>query len=73
VRVETEKFRFGKSTTLLVAQAQRDLLSSQISEVITIVNYLKAFVELYLLEGSLLERRGISLPGREPVELVFEK
>ena len=75
VRVETEKFRFGKSTTLLVAQAQRDLLSSQISEVITIVNYLKALVELYLFEGSLLERRGISVPGREPVEFefVFEK
>ena len=33
VRAETEKFHVGKSTTLLVAQAQRDLLQSQINEV----------------------------------------
>jgi len=67
LRAETEKFRVGKSTTLLVAQAQRDLLASQISEVDAVVNYLKALVEFYRLEGSLLERRGIAAPGREPV------
>ncbi len=61
LRIETEKFRFGKSTTLLVAQAQRDLLASRISQTQTIVTYLKSFVDLYRLEGSLLERRGISL------------
>jgi len=66
-RIETEKFRVGKSTTLLVAQAQRDLLSSRISEIQAIANHLKALVELYRLEGSLLERRGITAPGREPV------
>lgn len=69
VRVETEKFRLGKSTSLLVAQAQRDLVSSQIDEVQAVVNYLKAFVEIYRQEGSLLERRGIAGPGREPVKL----
>jgi outer membrane protein TolC len=68
VRVETEKFRLGKSTSLLVAQAQRDLVSSQIDEIQAVVNYLKSFVEIYRLEGSLLERRGIAGPGREPVE-----
>jgi outer membrane protein TolC len=67
VRAETEKFRVGKSTTLLVAQAQRDLLQSQINEVQAVVANLKAYVELFRLEGSLLERRGISAPGREPV------
>lgn len=66
-RIEAEKFRVGKSTTLLVAQAQRDLLSSRITEIETIINYLKALIELYRLEGSLLERRGIMAPGREPV------
>ncbi len=66
LRAETEKFRVGRSTSLLVAQAQRDLLSSRIAEVEAVVNYLKALVELYRLEGSLLERRGISAPGREP-------
>jgi outer membrane protein len=69
LRWETEKFRVGKSTSLLVAQAQRDLVSSQISEVQAVVNYMKAFVEMYRLEGSLLERRGIASPGREPVRL----
>jgi outer membrane protein len=69
---ETEKFRLGKSTSLLVAQAQRDLVSSQIGEVQAVVNYLKAIVELYLQEGSLLERRGIAGPGRKPVQLPDE-
>jgi outer membrane protein len=72
VRVETEKFRLGKSTSLLVAQAQRDLVSSQIDEVQAVVNYLKAIVEIYRQEGSLLERRGIAGPGREPVKLPAE-
>jgi outer membrane protein len=70
LRAETEKFRVGKSTTLLVAQAQRDLVASQISEIQAVVNHRKALVELYRLEGSLLERRGISAPGREPVNLL---
>ena len=68
-RAETEKFRVGKSTSLLVAQTQRDLVDSQISEIQAIVNYLNSLVELFRLEGSLLERRGISAPGREPVDL----
>jgi outer membrane protein TolC len=68
LQVETEKFRLGKSTSLLVAQAQRDLVSSQIDEVRAVVSCLKALVEIYRQEGSLLERRGIAGPGREPVQ-----
>lgn len=59
LRAETAKFRVGKSTALLVAQAQRDLLESQVSEVEAITNYLKARIHFYLMEGSLLQRRGI--------------
>lgn len=59
LRAETAKFRVGKSTALLVAQAQRDLLESRVSEVAAITNYLKARIGLYLMEGSLLDRRGI--------------
>ena len=73
VRAEMEKFRVGKSTSLLVAQAQRDLLQSQISQVQAVVGYLNALVEFYRLEGSLLERRGVACPGREPVEMPKEK
>ncbi len=69
LRVETEKFRLGKSTSLLVGQAQRDYVSSQIVEIQAVISYLKSFVEMYRLEGSLLERRGIAGPGREPVKL----
>ncbi|MBN2126244.1 MAG: TolC family protein [Deltaproteobacteria bacterium] len=60
LQIESEKFRVGRSTMFLVAQAQRDLLSSRIAEVEVVVDYLKALVDLYRLEGSLLSRRGIS-------------
>ena len=66
VRVESEKFRIGKSTSLLVAEAQRDLLSSQIAYVQAVAGYRKALVELYRLEGTLLQRRGLAAPGSEP-------
>jgi outer membrane protein TolC len=56
---EVEKFRNGASTTYLVAQAQRDLLSAQLGEAQAAVDSLLALVTLYRLEGSLLERRGI--------------
>jgi len=62
VRVEQEKFRVGKSTGLLVAQAQRDLLVSQITHLDAIVDYRKALIALYRMDGSLLERRGVVLP-----------
>ena len=68
-RTETEKLRVGKSTSFLVAQAQRDLLVSRIAEVRALANYLKALIDLYRQDGSLLVRRGISAPGREPVKL----
>lgn len=67
-RTETEKLRVGKSTSFQVAQAQRDLLGSRIAEVRALTNYLKALIDLYRQDGSLLERRGISAPGREPVK-----
>jgi len=69
LRTETEKLRVGKSTSFLVAQAQRDLLVSRIAEVRALANYLKALIDLYRQDGSLLERRGISAPGRQPVKL----
>jgi outer membrane protein len=68
LRIETEKFRVGKSTNFLVAQAQRDLLISRIAEVQALANYLKALIDLYRLDGSLLVRRGISAPGSDSVE-----
>jgi outer membrane protein len=69
LRAETEKFRVGKSTSLLVGQAQRDFVVSQIAEIEALANYLKALVALYRLEGSILQRRGIAAPGTQPVTL----
>jgi outer membrane protein TolC len=69
LRTETEKLRVGKSTSFLVAQAQRDLLVSRIAEVQALANYLKALIDLYRQDGSLLVRRGITAPGRQPVKL----
>jgi outer membrane protein TolC len=68
VRVERGKFTAGNSTSLLVAQAQRDLLTAQLQEVQAVTGHLKALVGLYRLEGSLLFRRGLEAPGGEPVK-----
>lgn len=59
VAAELEKFRVGKSTNYLVLQAQRDFTASQLDEARAMVAYLNALVDLYISEGSLLERRGI--------------
>ena len=69
LRAETEKFRVGKSTAILVARAQRDFVASKITEVDALITYLKATIDLYRTEGTLLERRGIAAPGEEPVTL----
>jgi outer membrane protein len=63
LRAEKEMYDVGSSTALLVAQAQRDLLLSQIAEVRAVVNYRIALVRLHLADGSLLERRGVWLAG----------
>lgn len=62
LKAEEERFDVGASTALLVAQAQRDLLASRIAEVEAVINYRIALIGLYRAEGSLLERRGVSLP-----------
>lgn len=69
LRAESEKFKVGRSTSLLVAQAQRDLVASQIAESQALANHLKALVRLFRLEGSLLHRRGITVPGERPADL----
>ena len=64
LEAEQEKFRVGKSTNYLVLQAQRDYIASQRDEAHSKVSYLEALVNLYLMEGTLLDRRGVnSLAG----------
>lgn len=64
-RAETEKFTLGRSTSLLVGQAQRDLVASRIAEVEALVNSLKALVQLYRQDASLLDRRGVAVTGAD--------
>lgn len=66
LRAEEAKFRVGRSTSLLVAQAQQDLVNSQVAEVLAVTAGLQARVRLYRLEGTLLERRGLAAPGAAP-------
>jgi outer membrane protein TolC len=68
LRVETAKLQSGRSTSLLVSQAQNNLLSAQLSEVQAVTQHLKALTALYRLEGSLLIRRGLEAPGAAPVQ-----
>jgi outer membrane protein TolC len=70
-QTEVEKFRVGKSTSLLVSQAQRDFLEAQINEVDSHTAFLQAIVNLYYSDGSLLLRRGVMCPGADPVK--FER
>ena len=65
LEAELEKFRVGKSTNLLVLQVQRDFTASQLDGIQATVNYLNALVNLYVMEGTLLERRGIDIPSSE--------
>ncbi len=64
LRAEQQRFGVGARTALDVARAQRDLLESQNREVEALIAYRVALVQLYVAEGSLLERRGITLSGR---------
>ena len=62
LRAEREKFKIGRSTAILVSQAQRDLLASQIAETEASTNHWKAHIDLDLSRGSLLETRGLRIP-----------
>ncbi len=66
LRSEQEKYQVGRSTSLLVATAERDLLSARLAEAQAVVNYILAVLTLYKAEGTLLERRGIDA---EPIPL----
>ena len=59
LEAEQVKFRVGKSTNFMVLQVQRDYTLSRLAEARSLVSYLNALTNLYLMEGTLLERRHI--------------
>ena len=62
LEAETTKFREGKSTSLLVAQAERDFLTSRLDVIRANVAAITARTELYRRDGTLLARRGLAVP-----------
>ncbi len=58
---ESTRLRVGTGTALDLAQAQRDLVESELAELGAMIEYRLALVELYRAEGSLLERRGLAV------------
>lgn len=69
LRVAEIRFRVGTATGLEVAQAQRDLLESQLSLRAAIIRFRQASTDLLLQSGTLLLHRGIETPGLEPIVL----
>ncbi|MFT4901950.1 MAG: outer membrane protein [Lentimonas sp.] len=63
LQAEADRFDVGSSNALNLVIAQRDYIESQIAEINARVDYQIARIELYRAEGSLLERRGISVQG----------
>lgn len=69
LEAEQARFEVGRSTSLLVAQAQRDLLGAQLDRADAYIAYRQALIDLYRLEGTLLTRRLIAAPGEGPPNL----
>jgi len=72
LNAEQLRFEVGRSTALLVAQAQRDLLEAQLSRAAAIIDYRQSLIDLYRLDGSLLTRRLIDAPGELPPKLDWQ-
>jgi outer membrane protein len=58
---EQKKLDAGKSTSFEVLRLQRDLTAARSAEIRALADYNQALVNLYAAEGTLLERRRISI------------
>jgi outer membrane protein TolC len=61
LRVAQGRFEAGKTTNLDLLIVQRDFLQSEVDEATARIRHIQALTVLYAAEGTLLERRGISL------------
>jgi outer membrane protein TolC len=60
-QAERDRFDVGASTSLLVAQAQREVLESRINELENRIDFRIALVRLQELTGTLLDRYGVEV------------
>ena len=56
LKAETERYNVGRSTQLLVQQAQRDKFNADQNELTAEVAHMRAIVQLYSAEGTILQR-----------------
>ncbi len=61
LRVAQGRFEAGKTTNLDLLIVQRDFIQSEVDEATARIRYIQALSALHASEGTLLERRGISL------------
>jgi len=61
LKAETEKYQLGRSTAINVAMAQRDFLQSRLDEAQAIADYIMSLHGLYLKEGKLLDKYGVTV------------
>jgi outer membrane protein TolC len=61
---EEKKLASGKSTSFEVLSLQRDLTTARNAEIRALVDYNKALTQLALAEGTILERRGITVTAK---------
>lgn len=65
LRVAQGRNEKGKTTNLDLLLVQRDYIQAQVDSITAKVGYIQALTNLYAAEGTLLERRGISLEREE--------
>jgi outer membrane protein TolC len=65
LQAEQKKFENGMSTSFQVLQFQTDLTTAESRENAAIVDYNKSLAELQRVQGTLLEARNITMPGRD--------
>jgi len=61
LRVVQGRRDVGMATNLDVLQVERDFIEARVNDATARVQYVQALTALYMTEGSLLERRGISM------------
>jgi outer membrane protein len=65
LEAEQKKLENGKSTSFVVLQLQKDLTSARSAEIRALADYNEALAQLWLQEGSTLERRHVTLRSKQ--------
>lgn len=73
LEAERARFKVGRSTALLVAQAQRDLLAARLNRLDAYISYRQALINLHVVDGSLLTRRLVEAPGTLPPNVSWQR